>query len=189
MDGRLQDARSNAPGVRTLGARPALRCPRRGRRAPAGPPAHAAGRQPCLALLVGPWGRRGLDPSDHRRGPRRRRGASRLAHGRRRASAFHGRATPAIRLREDGRPRGPRFRAGHGPRARASRVARARRRWPRPIRDQADLRRTNAVEGDVFPTTTWDERDTRAYLQGPSKLEGRGVRKPPAPDDAPIVLR
>lgn len=60
---------------------------------------------------------------------------------------------------------------------------------PRPIRDQADLSRANAVEGDVFLTTTWDERDTRAYLQGPSKPEGRRVRKPPDPDDAPIVLR
>jgi hypothetical protein len=59
----------------------------------------------------------------------------------------------------------------------------------RLIRDEADLRLANAVEADVFPNMTWDERDTRAYLQGLAKLDARGRRRSPAPEGGSIVLR
>jgi hypothetical protein len=59
----------------------------------------------------------------------------------------------------------------------------------RLVRDGADLRLANVVEAGVFPTAAWDERDTRAYLQGLSKLEARGGRKPPAPGGDSIALR
>lgn len=57
----------------------------------------------------------------------------------------------------------------------------------RLVSDEADLRHANAVEAGVFPATTWDERDTRAYLQGILELEGRGKRT--GPDSVPLVLR
>lgn len=58
----------------------------------------------------------------------------------------------------------------------------------RLVRDESDLRRANTVEAGVFPTSTWDERDTHAYLQGISELEGRGSDHP-GEDDASHVLR
>jgi len=58
---------------------------------------------------------------------------------------------------------------------------------PRLVTSEPDLRRANAVEVDIFPTATWGEPDTRAYLQGLSKLEGRGEH--PAPEDDPLALR
>jgi len=63
----------------------------------------------------------------------------------------------------------------------------------RLVEDEADLRRANSVDASVFHGLAWDERDTRAYLEGLSKLEGRGRRRPhapeDAPEDAPVVLR
>lgn len=58
----------------------------------------------------------------------------------------------------------------------------------RLVRDEADLRRANAVEAGVFPASTWDERDTRAYLLGISELEGSGSNHP-GEDEASHVLR
>lgn len=59
----------------------------------------------------------------------------------------------------------------------------------RLVRDETDLRRANGVEAEVLKGTTRDERDTRAYLQGISKLEGRGRRERPGPQDDSLVLR
>lgn len=43
------------------------------------------------------------------------------------------------------------------------------------------------MEGDIFPTVSWGESDTRSYLRGLSKLEGLEER--PAPKDDPLALR
>ncbi len=58
----------------------------------------------------------------------------------------------------------------------------------RLVKNEADLRRANAVEADVFPATTWGERDTCAYLRGILELEGRR-RKRTGPDYLLLVLR
>ncbi len=39
------------------------------------------------------------------------------------------------------------------------------------VRDEPDLQRANAVEAAVFPTSSWDRADTRAYLLGLSNLD------------------
>ena len=61
--------------------------------------------------------------------------------------------------------------------------------FTRLVTDEADLRSANAVEAAVFPATNRDEGDTRAYLRGLSKLEGRAERGGPGPDEASLVLR
>ena len=38
------------------------------------------------------------------------------------------------------------------------------------VRDEPDLHRANAVEAAVFPTSSWERADTRAYLLGLSNL-------------------
>ena len=113
-----------------MGTRSALRRSRRRRRAPAGPSTGPAGHEPRVALLAGPGGGGSPDPADHRRNARRRRDRPRLAHGRRRLSAVHGRRPCAARLREDGRPRRPGLRAWRGPGAEPARSARPARRQP-----------------------------------------------------------
>lgn len=59
----------------------------------------------------------------------------------------------------------------------------------RLVEDEADHRHANAAEAGVFPDMARDERDTRAYLRGLSKLEAYLGRKPPDPNGDSIVLR
>ena len=59
----------------------------------------------------------------------------------------------------------------------------------RLVANEADLRRANAVEGDVFPLTVWSEPDARAYLRGLWRLDGRRGRLHPFLADVPLALR
>ncbi len=97
----------------------------------AGPPAGPAGHEPRVALQARWGGGEGPDPADHRTDARRRRDRPRLACGRRRLSALHGRRPCGARLREDRRPRRPGLRAWHGPGPETARPSRpARRQHP-----------------------------------------------------------
>ena len=141
-------------------------------------PTGPAGHEPRVALLAGPGGGGSPDAADHRGDASRRRDRPRLAHGRRRLSAVHGRSPCAARLREDGGPRRPGLRAWRGPGGEPARSARpARRQHPaRPGRGRRSrgggrrgrrLPRVDPGRSGHAPTCAGSRNSTPA---------GRGVR-------------
>ena len=73
--------------------------------------------------------------------------------------------------------------AERGPKLPELRVPAGVRAWL--VTEETGLHRANAVEAAVFPTSSWDRTDTRAYLPGLSDLdlrEGTPIRR--RPDEA-----
>ena len=67
---------------------------------------------------------------------------------------------PAFELGTEWEPKLPELRVPAGARARL-------------VTKEPDLHGVRAVEAAVFPTSSWDRRDTRAYLRGLSNLDLR----------------